>query len=84
MRAAKRAQADPANPAHVAAPMPGMVFTIAVMPGQRIKAGDPLLSIEAMKMETQIRAERDGVVAAVHVKSGETVAARDLLLELAA
>jgi pyruvate carboxylase len=82
VRAAKRPQAEAGNPAHVAAPMPGMVYTVAAMPGQRIKAGDPLLSIEAMKMETQIRAERDGVVAAVHVKSGDTVAAHDLLLEL--
>jgi pyruvate carboxylase len=61
--------------------MPGMVVTVSVKPGQPVKAGDPLVSIEAMKMETQLRAERDGVVRAVHVKSGETIAARDLLVE---
>jgi len=83
-RAAKRPQAQPGNAGHVAAPMPGMIHTVAVKVGQRIKGGDPLVSIEAMKMETQIRAERDGTVAAVHVKSGDTVAAHDLLLELAA
>ena len=80
----RRAQADPANPAHVPAPMPGMVVTVAVRPGQPVRAGDPLVSIEAMKMESQIRAERDGTVRAVHVKSGDTVAARDLLIEFAA
>ncbi len=52
--------------------MPGMVVTVSVKPGQAVKAGDPLVSIEAMKMETQIRADRDGTVRAVHVQSGET------------
>jgi len=83
-RAATRAQADPANPAHVAAPMPGMVVTVAVKPGQSVRSGDPLLSIEAMKMETQLRAERDGVIDAVLVKPGETIAARDLLIAMRA
>jgi pyruvate carboxylase len=82
--APKKAQADPSNPAHVAAPMPGMVVTVSVRSGQAVKAGDPLVSIEAMKMETQIRADRDATVKAVHVRSGETVAAHDLLLELSA
>jgi pyruvate carboxylase len=47
-----------------------------------VRAGDPLVSIEAMKMESQIRAERDCTVHATHVKPGDTVAAHDLLLEL--
>jgi len=55
---------------------------VAVKTGQKVKAGDPLVSIEAMKMESQIRADRDGTVRAVHVKSGDTVAAHDLMLEL--
>ena len=49
--------------------------------GQAVRAGDPLVSLEAMKMETQIRAERDGTIKAVHVRTGETIAARDLLVE---
>jgi pyruvate carboxylase len=80
-RAARRAQAESGNPAHVPAPMPGMIVTVAVKAGQPVLAGDPLVSIEAMKMETQIRAERDGTVRAVHVKSGDTVGAHDLLVE---
>jgi pyruvate carboxylase len=80
-RAPRRVQAESGNPAHVPAPMPGMIVTVAVKAGQAVRAGDPLVSIEAMKMETQIRAERDGTVCAVHVKPGETVAAHDLLLE---
>lgn len=80
----RRPKADADNPMHVGAPMPGMVATVAVSPGQAVKVGDPLLSIEAMKMESQIRAERDGVISAVHVAAGQTVAAHDLLMEFAA
>lgn len=47
-----------------------MVVTVAVKPGQSVRSGDSLLSIEAMKMETQLRAERDGVIDAVLVKPG--------------
>ncbi len=79
----KKLQADPTNAAHLPAPMPGMVVTVSVKPGQVVKTGDPLLSIEAMKMETQIRSERDGIVKAIHVRTGETIAAHDLLLEYA-
>ena len=61
--------------------MPGMVVTVSVKAGQSVRAGDPLVSLEAMKMETQIRAERDGTIKAVHVRTGETIAARDLLVE---
>ncbi|MCC7060351.1 MAG: biotin/lipoyl-binding protein, partial [Burkholderiaceae bacterium] len=80
-RATRRPQAEPDNAAHIAAPMPGMVVTVAVRSGQAVRAGDPLVSIEAMKMETQVRAERDATVRTVHVRSGDTVAAHDLLLE---
>ena len=57
------------------------IVTVAVKAGQAVKAGDPLVSIEAMKMESQIRAERDCIVRLTHVKPGDTVAAHDLLLE---
>ena len=73
-------KAQEGNAAHVGAPMPGMVVTVAVKPGQKVAKGDPLVSIEAMKMETMIRAEVDGVVKDVHVKPGMVVAAKDLLL----
>ena len=61
--------------------MPGIIVTVAVKSGQAVRAGDPLLSIEAMKMESQIRAEHDCTVRLTHVKPGDTVAAHDLLLE---
>jgi pyruvate carboxylase len=55
---------------------------VAVKAGQKVKKGDPLLSIEAMKMETMLTAERDANVLTVHVKPGDAVNAKDLLLEL--
>jgi pyruvate carboxylase len=77
-----RAVADPENPLHVAAPMPGSVVAVSVQPGQRVAAGSTLIALEAMKMETHIAADRDCVIAAVHVKAGDRVAAKDLLIEL--
>jgi pyruvate carboxylase len=80
--AAAKPKAEEGNPQHVGAPMPGMVVTVAVKVGQSVKKGDPLLSLEAMKMETMLSAERDAVVHAIHVRAGETINAKDLLLEL--
>jgi pyruvate carboxylase len=73
-------KADEGNPAHVAAPMPGAVTAVAVKPGQKVIRGSPLVSIEAMKMETDIRAERDATVAKVLVSPGDRVEPKDLLL----
>ncbi len=73
-------KADPANENHVGAPMPGVVSTLAVAKGQQVSAGDVLLSIEAMKMETALHAERDGVIADVHVHAGDQIDAKDLLV----
>ena len=74
-------RAEDGNPQHVGAPMPGMVVTVAVKAGQKVEKGDPLVSIEAMKMETMIRAERKGTVAQTHVKPGAVISAKDLLIE---
>ena len=79
----RRPKADPADPCHVAAPMPGVVASLAVASGRPVVAGDLLMTIEAMKMETALHAERDGTVAALHVAAGQSVEAKDLLLEYA-
>ncbi|AWC21848.1 pyruvate carboxylase [Aminobacter sp. P9b] len=75
-----RRKAEPGNDAHIGAPMPGVVSTLAVAAGQPIKAGDVLLSIEAMKMETALHAERDGTIAEVLVRAGDQIDAKDLLV----
>ncbi len=77
-----RRKAEPGNEAHVGAPMPGVVSTLAVAAGQAVKAGDVLLSIEAMKMETALHAERAGTIAEVLVKAGDQIDAKDLLAVL--
>ena len=79
-----RPKADAANDAHVGAPMPGVVSQVQVAAGETVEAGDVLLSIEAMKMETAIHAETDGTIRAVHVKAGDGIDAKDLLVEMEA
>ena len=78
--ASAQPKAEEDNPHHVGAPMPGMVSTVLVAPGQSVQQGDTLLTIEAMKMEVAIKAERDGVIQQVLVASGKRIANKDLLL----
>ncbi|MBY6137071.1 pyruvate carboxylase [Nocardioides marinus] len=75
-------KAEAGNPNHVGAPMPGVVASLSVQVGQQVHEGDMLLTIEAMKMETGIHAERDAVVKAIHVQPGAQIDAKDLLVEL--
>jgi pyruvate carboxylase len=70
------------NPAHVGAPMPGAVASIAVTVGQKVRAGDLLLNIEAMKMETGLHCDREATVKAIFVHPGSQIEAKDLLIEL--
>ena len=79
---AARPKAEVGNANHVGAPMPGVVASVGAVVGQEVKEGDLLLTIEAMKMETGIHAERDAVVKAVHVQAGGQIDAKDLLVEL--
>ncbi|WP_371169176.1 pyruvate carboxylase [Aliiroseovarius sp. 2305UL8-7] len=78
----QRPKADEGNADHIGAPMPGVVATVAVSAGQQVHEGDLLLTIEAMKMETGIHAERDATVKAVHVQAGGQIDAKDLMIEL--
>ncbi|WP_417807396.1 pyruvate carboxylase [Thioclava sp.] len=79
---AAKPKADPANPNHIGAPMPGSVASVVVSVGQSVKPGDLLLTIEAMKMETGIHAERETTIKALHVTPGAQIDAKDLLVEL--
>ncbi|MEQ1716578.1 MAG: pyruvate carboxylase subunit B, partial [Hyphomicrobium sp.] len=75
-----RRVAEDGNDAHVAAPMPGAVSSINVEAGQQVMAGDVLLTIEAMKMETTIHALRDGEIKDILVSVGSQISAKDLLI----
>ncbi|BAE49043.1 pyruvate carboxylase [Paramagnetospirillum magneticum] len=80
---AARPKAEAGNADHVGAPMPGLVVSVAVHAGQAVDKGDLLVSIEAMKMETAVRADRAGTVASVAVTPGVQVEAKDLLVIMA-
>ena len=67
----------------IVSPMPGLVVSVEVEPGQEVKAGQAVAVIEAMKMQNIIRAERDATVKAVGAKPGDSVAADEVLIEFA-
>lgn len=81
-KASTNIKADSANVKHIGASMPGMISTIAVQAGDAVTKGQKLLSLEAMKMETNLTADRDGKIAQVLVKRGTQVAAGDLLMTM--
>ncbi len=62
-------------------PMPGLLSSITVSPGQDVKAGEALVTVEAMKMENVLRAERDGRIAAIRAKPGDSLAVDEVILE---
>jgi propionyl-CoA carboxylase alpha chain len=62
-------------------PMPGLLAAVMVMPGQEIKAGEALAVVEAMKMENVLRAERDGRIASIRAKPGDSLAVDAVILE---
>jgi biotin carboxyl carrier protein len=63
--------------------MPGTVIEVRVIPGQEVAAREPLVLLEAMKLEHPVASPFDATVAAVHVTRGDRVAAGALLVELA-
>ena len=72
--APKAAPAAPAAGAEVvSSPMPGTILSVNVEAGKNVKKGDVLVVLEAMKMENEIMAPKDAVVAAVHVNKGDSV-----------
>jgi pyruvate carboxylase len=81
-KTAAKPKAVEGNPAHIGAPMPGSIASLAVKVGQKVNAGDLLLTIEAMKMETGLHADKAGTVKAVLVHPGSQIEAKDLLVEL--
>lgn len=65
----------------IVAPLPGTVIDVFVKPGDTVESGQVIMIIEAMKMKNSIRSVRDGIVASVPVKQGETVAHKQILVE---
>lgn len=76
------AVARPAGPAHLTAPMPGLIVRVNVKEGQQVGVGQGLVVMEAMKMENELRAAANGTVKRVAVKIGSVVEKGALLLEM--
>ncbi len=72
----------PSHPGHVTTSMPGTIVAIKVNVGDKVKAGDGVLVIEAMKMENEIQASTTGIVVAIHAAKGDTVTPDESLLEI--
>jgi propionyl-CoA carboxylase alpha chain len=75
----ERAGADTGR--HLLCPMPGVVLAVMVAEGQKVEPGEPLATVEAMKMENVLRAEREAVVAKVHVAPGDSLAVDQVIME---
>ena len=75
-----RRKVEPGNAAHVGAPMPGTIATVPVHVGQKMGKGEALLTLEAMKMETTVRADRDGVIKEILARPVLQVDTKDLLI----
>jgi pyruvate carboxylase subunit B len=72
----------PSHEGCVTTAMPGSIVEVKVKAGDKVTAGDPVLVIEAMKMENEIQAPKTGIIVAVHVKKGDTVTPDESLLEI--
>lgn len=70
------------GPSRLMAPIPGKVVAVKAAAGDEVAAGQPLVVLEAMKMENELAAEQPGRVVAIHVADGDTVESGQLLIEL--
>jgi biotin carboxyl carrier protein len=73
----------PSGDGRVKAPIPGLIARLLVAPGAPVEIGQPLLVLEAMKMENEIRASRSGIIADLRVQPGQTVTMGEVLAEIA-
>jgi len=76
-------KAEKGNALQIGAPMPGVITQISIKAGERVERGDVLMILEAMKMQTSIRAEMAGEVKVIAVSLGQQVDAKDLLVVMA-
>ena len=82
--AASAPAAAPAGPAKkVCSPLPGVILSVNVAVGDKVKAGDKVAVLEAMKMENDIEAESDGTITAIHVQKGDSVLEGAAIVSLA-
>jgi biotin carboxyl carrier protein len=73
---------SPSNKNHILSVIPGTILDILVKEKQRVKAGEPLLILDAMKMANRIIMPLDGTIKKIHVTKGETVPKNHLMIEI--
>ncbi|MBN1326416.1 MAG: biotin/lipoyl-binding protein [Candidatus Cloacimonetes bacterium] len=73
---------DKTEPGDVTAPIPGLVHKILVAEGDRVNSGDPVIILEAMKMESEITTDKSGIVKKILVKEGGNVQENEVLLQI--
>lgn len=72
----------PSSDGRVKAPIPGLIARVLVSPGDMVEVGQPLFTLEAMKMENEIRSPASGTVVSLHVEVGQSVARNELMAEI--
>ena len=82
-RARKKKGGAGGDSSEVRAPMPGRIVKVLVAVGDTVEAGAPVIVVEAMKMENELRCERAGSIATIEVEEGQTVEGGSLLIKLA-
>lgn len=73
---------EEAHEKEITAPMPGLILNIAVKEGQKVKKGEALLTLEAMKMENMLKSPAEGVISAIYVKDRQSVEKNQLLISI--
>ena len=74
-------QSMPSDPSMVHSPLPGVVISIAVKPGDDVEVGQELCVLEAMKMKNTIRSSHSGIISEIDISVGQTVAHNDVLMK---
>jgi biotin carboxyl carrier protein len=77
----KRTPYVPPDPRHIRCVIPGVILSVAVRKGMRVKGGEPLLVLEAMKMQNQVVSPREGTIHVLCVSAGDAVTRGQVLLE---
>lgn len=78
------APSSPKGTGFIKSPLPGVILDVYVKEGDVVKIGTKLLMLEAMKMENNINADKDGVVKSIKIKTGDSVLEGDTLIEIGA
>ena len=74
----------PKGVGHIKSPLPGVILNVHVREGDAVKIGDKLITLEAMKMENSINADKEGIIKSIKVRQGDSVLEGDTLIEIGA